>query len=159
MLVRLLIPELRKFPAASSGDLDTDNPHRVVYTSSVKGCLDLELSSVEHSKYTTTFNLTYCFTGDLRNPREPDLTIRIYHDARTCEVMSGLLQGMKHGPLRRRDLHEGYRLNRFLNKWLKYCLRQGHGFEKIAQAGSASDESAPDESEPAKSAHSNRFEP
>lgn len=137
MLVRLLVPELRKFPDASPEDVNTDNPDRVVYISSVEGCLDLELSAIEHSKYTTTFNLTYCFTGDLRNPREPDLTIRIYHDARTCEVMSGLLQGMKHGPLRRRDLHEGYRLNRFLGKWLKYCLRQGHSFKTNVHADAA----------------------
>lgn len=126
MLVRLLIPELRQIADATAV---SDQPgQRVVYVSTVEGCLDLELSAIEHSKYTTTFNLTYHFSNDLRNPREPDLTIRIYHDARTCEVMSGLLQGMKHGPLRRRDLHEGYRLNRFLSKWLRYCLRQGHGF-------------------------------
>lgn len=134
MLVRILIPELRQFadaakpgrvPNASSLEVASQ---RVVYVSSVDGCLDLELSAIEHSKYTTTFNLTYHFSNDLRNPREPDLTIRIYHDARTCEVMSGLLQGIKHGPLRRRDLHEGYRLNRFLSKWLRYCLRQGHSF-------------------------------
>lgn len=121
MLVRLLIPELRQLPAS-----DADP---VTYVSSVPGGLDLELSAIEKSKYTTTFNLTYRFTNDLRNPREPDLTIRIYHDARTCEVMSGLLQGLKHGPLRRRDLHEGYRLNRFLSKWARYCLMQGHSFK------------------------------
>ena len=133
MLVRLLIPELRKLPQSQDVP-DASNPEGKIYISSVEGCLDLELSAIEHSKYTTTFNLTYRFTGDLRNPREPDLTIRIYHDARTCEVMSGLLQGLKHGPLRRRDLHEGYRLNRFLSKWLRYCLRQGHSFALASDA-------------------------
>lgn len=139
MLVRLLIPQLRDLPDASgkcapgkktlfSETSEKASEKKLVYVSTVEGCLDLELTVIEHSKYTTTFNLTYHFSNDLRNPREPDLTIRIYHDARTCEVMSGLLQGMKHGPLRRRDLHEGYRLNRFLSKWLRYCLRQGHSF-------------------------------
>jgi len=123
MLVRLLIPELKQLTAG-----DADKP--LVYISQIDGCLDLELSQIEHSRYTTTFNLTYRFSNDLRNPREPDLMVRIYHDARTCEVMSGLLQGLKHGPLRRRDLHEGYRLNRFLSKWVKYCLKQGHCFKE-----------------------------
>ena len=43
-------------------------------------------------------------------------------------VMSGLLPGSRHEIRRTRDLEEGRRLNRFLNKWLRYCLRQGHGF-------------------------------
>jgi len=104
-----------------------------VYVSRVEGCLDLELSQIEHNKYTTTFNLTYRFTHDHRRPREPDMMIRLYHDARSCEVMSGLLQGLKHGPIRRRDLDEGYRLNRFLYKWMRYCLKQGHSFKKKAR--------------------------
>jgi len=131
MLIRLLIPNLKQLPQEC--DLvDAEAAHAdksPVYVSRVDGCLDLELSGIEQSKYTTTFNLTYHFSSDLRNPREPDLTIRLYHDARTCEVMSGLLQGLKHGPLRRRDLYEGYRLNRFLSKWARYCLKQGHSFK------------------------------
>jgi len=116
MAIRLLVPGLRSLPAGND----------LVYVSEVSDCLNLELSRIEHEKYTSTFNLTYRFASDSRNPREPDLTIRIYHDARTCEVMSGLLQGTRHGPLRTRDLTEGYRLNRFLQKWIRYCLRQGH---------------------------------
>lgn len=125
MLIRLLAPELREMQSHIDAGAD-----RVpaVHVSCVDGCLDLELSRVEHNKYTTTFNLTYRFTTDARHPREPDLMIRLYHDARTCEVMSGLLQGLKHGPLRRRDLDQGYRINRFLFKWSRYCLNQGHSF-------------------------------
>ena len=117
VLLRVLAPDLRQ--------LQCD---QTTYVSVVSGCLDLELSAVKHEKYTTTLNLTYRFVSDARRPREPDLTIRIYHDARTCEVMSGLLQGMRYGPQRTRDLDYGYKLNRFLNKWLSYCLRQGHSF-------------------------------
>lgn len=117
VLVRLLVPDLRSLQADET-----------IHVSAVEGCLDLELSCIKHEKYTTTFNLTYRFVSDDRNPREPDLTIRIYHDARTCEVMSGLLQGLRHGPLRKRDLDTGHQLNRFLYKWLSYCLRQGHSF-------------------------------
>ena len=145
LLVRVLVPCLRSLPsqAASSqpgpsgatpqakGAPTGAPPPSLVYVSSIEGCLDLQLGQVAHEKYTSTFNLTYLFEqGDTgRASREPDLMIRIYHDARTCEVMSGLLQGVKHGPLRTRDLDEGYRLNRFLQKWVRYCLRQGHVFK------------------------------
>ena len=125
MMVRVLAPELRSMQGTGAGGSSADQP---IYVSKVAGCLDLELSQIEHSKYTTTFNLTYRFSADHRNPREPDMTIRLYHDARTCEVMSGLLQGLKHGPMRRRDLDEGYSINRFLYKWMRYCLKQGHSF-------------------------------
>jgi len=137
LMVRVLAPELRNMQglgakgakgARGGSASDGGSADQPVYVSRVPGCLDLELSQIEHSKYTTTFNLTYCFTTDQRNPREPDMTIRLYHDARTCEVMSGLLQGLKHGPMRRRDLDEGYSINRFLYKWMRYCLNQGHSF-------------------------------
>jgi len=90
--------------------------------------LPLELSAIEHSRFTTTFKLTYLFSSTSRHDREPDLTIRLYHDARTCEVMSGLIPAGRSVSRRTRDLDDGYRLNRFLNKWVSYCLRQGHGF-------------------------------
>ena len=125
MMIRVLAPQLRSMVGVSSCPDDNDGllEQAVVYVSRVEGCLDLELSQIEHNKYTTTFNLTYRFTHDHRRPREPDMMIRLYHDARSCEVMSGLLQGLKHGPIRRRDLDEGYRLNRFLYKWMRYCLK------------------------------------
>ena len=130
MLVRLLAPGLRTMGTLQASVVEPpDCTTREVFVSEVEGCLDLELGYIEHEKYTTTFNLTYRFVSDDRNPREPDLMIRIYHDARTCEVMSGLLQGTRHGPLRTRDLTEGYRLNRFLQKWVRYCIRQGHSFK------------------------------
>lgn len=117
MLVRLLAPSLRKMGAGE-------------YLSEIPDALPLEMSGIVHNRYTTTFNLTYRFSdhGQGRQPREPDLTIRLYHDACTCEVMSGLISSCRVESRRVRDLVNGYRLNRFLNKWLRYCLRQGHGF-------------------------------
>jgi len=117
LLMRLLAPELR---AMSSG----------CYLSSAPGTMPLEMSNIMHSRYTTTFNLTYRFSASnsQRSAREPDLNIRMYHDARSCEVMSGLLPEGRVAIRRTRDLDEGRRLNRFLSKWLSYCLRQGHGF-------------------------------
>lgn len=97
------------------------------------GHLNLHLTIVERSKYTTTLLLSYCFdeTGERR--MEPNLKIRIYHDAGLAEVMSGKLH---HGRLVLDNLpsdarRQKWQLNRFLGKWLKYCLRQKHGFQRI----------------------------
>jgi len=117
MLVRLLAPELRQLREER-------------YVSKVQGCLDLELSQIEHHRYTTTFNLTYRFRQPGRAPREPDLSVRLYHDARACEVVSGLISSRRSEQRRVRKLDESRRLNRFLYKWLRYCLYQGHGFSE-----------------------------
>lgn len=119
MLIRLLAPGLKAYQASS-------------YVSRPDGLLPLELSEIEHNRYTTTFKLTYLFSSKTRHAREPDLTIRLYHDARTCEVMSGLISASRFESRRTRDLDDGYRLNRFLHKWVSYCLRQGHGFDQAA---------------------------
>lgn len=116
MLARVLIPQLRDMEGG-------------VFRSRVPGCMCLELSEVTNAKYTSTFNLTYRFSSELRYAREPDLTLRLYHDARTCEVMSGLLSSQVFEARRVRDLADGYRLNRFLGKWLSYCGMQGHSFK------------------------------
>lgn len=99
------------------------------FHSRIEGCMTLELSDITHARYTSTFNLTYRFSSELRYAREPDLMLRLYHDARTCEVMSGLLPSRTDEDRRVRDLSNGYRLNRFVGKWLSYCGRQGHSFK------------------------------
>lgn len=120
MLSRVLIPELRDMEGG-------------VYRSLVPGCMTLELDQVVNAKYTSTFNLTYRFSSELRHAREPDLMIRLYHDARTCEVMSGLLSSRVEEDRRVRDMGDGYRLNRFVGKWLSYCGMQGHSFKGVAR--------------------------
>ena len=118
VLIRLLAPALKNM-----GDGE--------FVSTAPGAMPLVLDHVEHNRYTTTFKLTYQFSSVQRHAREPDLAIRLYHDARSCEVMSGLLPGSRHEIRRTRDLEDGRRLNRFLNKWLRYCLRQGHSFTVV----------------------------
>lgn len=118
LLMRLLSPELKNLGLGA-------------YVSQVNDSLPLELTVLSHSRYTSTFKLTYRFFDSSvkgRRDREPDLEIRLYHDARSCEVMSGLMPDGRVQIRRTRDLDEGRRLNRFLNKWLNYCLRQGHQF-------------------------------
>ena len=121
MLVRLLAPSLRALEGQR-------------YVSSGHGGIPLELSHLEHGRYTTTFNLSYRFSSSRHGrDREPDLAIRLYHDARTCEVMSGLLPDQRFEPRRTRNLEESQRLNRFLNRWLRYCLGQNHSFDEAGE--------------------------
>ena len=121
MLMRLLAPELRTM-------------YDGCFVSRTKGMPALELRDITHSKYTSTFKLTYHFSNAEpgRKPYEPDLFIRLYHDARTCEVMTGLLPEGRFATRRTRDLEHGQRLNHFLHRWLSYCLRQGHCFAEHA---------------------------
>jgi uncharacterized protein YqiB (DUF1249 family) len=117
--LRLLVPDMHAIQDRS--------------TSRVDGALDLYLSVLERSKYTTTFHLSYQFSDADGGFPAPDLVVRMYHDAQVAEVIS---RGRQSG---RRDteydrLHCQYciqtkwQVNRFLHKWLGYCLHQGHAF-------------------------------
>ncbi|MCB1876960.1 MAG: DUF1249 domain-containing protein [Chromatiales bacterium] len=114
----LLIPEIDELPQHS--------------VSRVNRCLDLHLHIHDRWRYTTNITLTY----ELEGLREPDLTIRLYHDARCAEAMSALLH--RAGPLDalhpRATLYQKWTLNRFLYKWLGYCIRRGHRFRPEAMA-------------------------
>lgn len=97
--------------------------------SCVPGSLNLHLRVLERHRYTTDLVLTYLFERDDGWHPEPNLGIRIYHDARQAEVMSAQL---RHWPVFTAEqcnaLHHRWRVNRFLWKWLNYCLHQGHRF-------------------------------
>ncbi len=103
--------------------------------SRVAGALDLHLSVIERFKYTTTILLTYEFAAGARALMEPNITVRLYHDARLAEVVSDARRHRSRTTqqCRRRggpptDLERKWEQNRFLQKWLGYCLRQGHLF-------------------------------
>lgn len=100
-----------------------------VGVSNLPGCQDIYLKVTERSRYTTTVRMSYLFHNDDGGAvYEPDLKLRIYHDARLVEVMAGHL---RHGRQRLdrlpvSALKSKWRLNRFLYKWLGYCLHLGH---------------------------------
>lgn len=98
--------------------------------SRVEGCLSLHLSVLERSRFTTTLLLTYHFTDAGVTVPEPDLKLRIYHDAGLVEVLGGHLkhgrEKLDHPPADAR--RQKWKLNRFLYRWLGYCLYQGHSF-------------------------------
>lgn len=98
--------------------------------SRVSGCIDLHLEVVERAPYTTTLRLTYRFTDTDRTRREPDLLLRMQHDARTAEAMNIHLPRGRYRFEARRTLHQCWERNRFLHRWLGYCLYRGHRFEE-----------------------------
>ncbi len=108
---------------------------RGTFTSRVADALDLHLSVIEKFKYTTTILLTYEFAGGAGALAEPNVTIRLYHDARLAEVISDARRHRSrttHHCHRRggspSELERKWEQSRFLQKWLGYCLRQGHLF-------------------------------
>jgi len=97
--------------------------------------VDLRLTVLERGPYTTTIALTYNFAEGNDLVAEPDLIIRIYHDARLAEVMSYQRRGYQlendtpwTPAAQGFVLERKWRINRFLQKWLGYCLHQGHCF-------------------------------
>lgn len=109
--------------------------------SRVHGALDLHLIVLERSRYTTTLALTYELMGECGElTADPNLVVRMYHDARQAEVLSR--SSRREGgeisieALRGHSaLSAKWRLNRFLFKWLGYCLHQGHRFEMVEPEG------------------------
>lgn len=95
--------------------------------SSVPGHQDLFLSITERCRYTTMLRLTYRFDDGGQTVFEPDLHLKVYHDARVVEVQQ--FQSRSKGPLYLAELIEQkWMMNRFLYKWLGYCAYQGHYF-------------------------------
>jgi len=94
---------------------------------------DLYAEIVRREPYTTTLRLTYWFreVGGAAMP-EPDLVLRIYHDARLVEAVSSG-DAHRHAMLRElarsgtsAELDRRWRINMMLNKWLDYLFEVGH---------------------------------
>ncbi|WP_026333154.1 DUF1249 domain-containing protein [Thioalkalivibrio sp. ALM2T] len=119
LALRRLCPELERQPLRS--------------VSRVEGALDLYLEVLERTRYTTTLHLTYQFDHQGERRQQPDMRVRMFHDARQAEVLELHCRTMGDG--RAPEMLTGHpglvcrwRHNRFLYKWLRYCLRQGHRF-------------------------------
>lgn len=115
-------------------------PAQTEWVSRTPGGLDLHLRVAEHCRYTSEMLLTYQFNQeDHVIVTEPNLRIRVYHDARLAEAMTAQ---PRHHPVftthflsdtpseKNILLFSRWRINRFLYKWLSYCLRQGHCFSE-----------------------------
>lgn len=110
------------------------------HRSRVDGDVELKLTVLERGPYTTTLSLTYVFDAAAAPvpAEDPDLEIRVYHDARLAEARSdaarpshpGLRQLSERARREARDSSLGPRWarNMMLNKWLEYCADRGHRF-------------------------------
>ena len=102
---------------------------------------DLHVEVVRREPYTTTLRLTYWFQEvGCESIADPDLLLRIYHDARLAEAVS-CADFHRHAKLReltaRRahtELDRRWRLNMMLNKWLDYLFEVGHILNRAERA-------------------------
>lgn len=102
--------------------------------SPVAGEPELALAIRERTPYTLTVHLTYWFEADEGLPEaDPDLLIRIYHDARQAETLHcgrnyhcDILRQFR-GPARS-VLERRWQVNGLLHKWLQYLLQRQHRF-------------------------------
>lgn len=101
----------------------------------VSGGMDLYMKTLQRDKYTTTILLTHYFTTSCLSNEPgnfPNIRVRIYHDARQAEVLSVcaqkkryMLKGLESNKV---ELYARWTVNRFLFKWLDYCLGLNHKF-------------------------------
>jgi uncharacterized protein YqiB (DUF1249 family) len=106
--------------------------------SHVDGDLPLHLRVEERAPYTTTLTLTYLFDDGDKQLADPDLQIRVYHDARLAEVQA-CARWHRHTMLEAirsdlaRALGDRWLRNIMLNKWLDYCVERGHRFDSVSE--------------------------
>ncbi len=115
---------------------------RDAQVSSVDRGPDLHLEVTERCPYTSSLLLTHRFGPGPGAEALPDLRVRIYHDARVAEVLPDTaperLAGVCAGRLAQTGtLAWRWQVNRFLNRWLRYCLGEGHAFAAADPQGSA----------------------
>lgn len=119
IFMRRLLPELDRLPDQM--------------VSQVAGAVDLRLEILERCPYTTMLALTHEFADGSESGTSPDLEIRIYHDARTAEALANT-DFSRVGIWQREprpdpsSLAWRWEVNRFLFRWLRYCLAEGHKF-------------------------------
>ena len=125
-LRKLLLPEFPKFANGDVFVFSLPSPGRQQERL-------LRLTILERSPYTTTLELMEVVSdGQVsRWGLSPQLTARIYHDAKTAEVLTFQQQknffGRYHYPnAQMRQQDEKFQLNSLLAEWLNHCLQFGY---------------------------------
>ena len=120
------------------GDLSRLPEHAV---SASPSDLSLHVNVQERSRYTTVMQMTYWFEDGQGSIADPDLTVRVYHDARLVEAVD-CAGNPRHAALRplwrpaRSEIQHRWTLNILLHKWLEYCLDNRHRFPHLAPSPS-----------------------
>lgn len=108
-------------------------PSGTSLVSRVQSDIPLHLTVGEVSPYTTTVTLTYLFEEGADWVADPDLQVRLYHDASLAEAMA-CTDTHRHKALQAfttgngTELQRRWARNMMLNKWLEYCADRGHLF-------------------------------
>jgi uncharacterized protein YqiB (DUF1249 family) len=106
------------------------------YSSQIIDDCDLYLTVESVEKYTRVMRLTYEIVACGEPVADPDLTIRMYTDARMTEV-AGWASHHRHAELKclakryKRELDKRWSRNMMLGKWLDYLTDKGHAFSPI----------------------------
>lgn len=95
---------------------------------------EVAIEVLERARYTTTLRLRHLAPGAWA--RVPEILVRMYHDARTAEVVAcereRPLEGRYAYPnARMYHADEKAQLNAFLGEWLRHCLDHGHSLEDL----------------------------
>ncbi|WP_408068608.1 DUF1249 family protein [Vibrio ulleungensis] len=93
-----------------------------------------QITVLEVTRYTTLVNVAQCEQVPIFPL--PNMTVRLYHDARVAEVFASDKISRIHArydypnpDMRQKD--EKFQLNQFLGEWLTYCLKQGISREQL----------------------------
>lgn len=143
----LILPECVHRPGSFSG-LMTTYESNFLKLSVLLGALDtvqtrwisrvrrdneLFVERQQTETYTTTLRMTYWLRDSQgQEIMDPDLIVRIYHDAELAEAVSCRAQH-HHRQLRAladshsQELSRRWQINTMLNKWLDYLIDCGHG--------------------------------
>ena len=106
--------------------------HEYSFSKVDKG-MDLHLFVLERNKYTITLKLTYYFSNMPDSPQDyPNVIVRVYFDAMQAEVLRRVSRRPTDNNRLSRNLDKKWRDNRFLFKWLSFCLHQGHEFVPVS---------------------------
>ena len=103
-----------------------------------KGRIEIKIEVLERSPYTTFLELTQA-DPDLVEYARPRLKVRMYHDAKSAEVIEYQNQRRflavypyPNNGMRQRD--EKAQINRFLGEFLSTCLAHGEAVEHLVVA-------------------------
>ena len=102
--------------------------------SCVENFVDLHLRILERTRYTTALVLTHHFRAGEALISAPELWVRVYHDACVAEPIPHM-NGSSPAHTRAYTWNKAldnqvkWKLNNFMEKWLRQCLEMGHHFE------------------------------
>jgi uncharacterized protein YqiB (DUF1249 family) len=99
--------------------------------SRVGGAEDLHLHVLERHRFTVDLAISHYFDAGGESFPSPDLTIRVYLDSAQAELLrlpDALTVMIEEERGAKSSLEKRWIANLFLQRWLDYCLHQGHRF-------------------------------